>query len=154
CNGPQTVLPNLDSGMMQEHRINPTLGQINALISSGVNNYNSFFLQGQRRFRGGLGLVAAYTFSKNLMSQGVDFNNQFDFHNTHAPYLLDQRHRVSIAGAYQPRLERSLQSSVWRKILSSWTMSTVMQFASGRPYAAVLGAACPTDDDLNEPCEE
>ena len=153
CNGPQAVLPNLDSGMMQEHRINPAFGQINALISSGVNNYNSFFLQGQRRFRGGLGFVVAYTFSKNLMSQGVDFNNQFDFRNTHAPYLLDQRHRVSIATVYQPRLESKLQSSALRKILSSWTVSSVMQFASGRPYAAVLGAACPTDDDLNEPCE-
>lgn len=29
-----------------------------------------------------------------------------------------------------------------------------MQFASGRPYAAVLGASCPTDDGLDEPCAE
>lgn len=154
CAGPQVVLPNLDSGMLQEHRINPAFGQINALISPGVNNYNSFFLQGQRRFRGGLGFITAYTFSKNLMSRGVDFNNQFDFHNTHAPYLLDQRHRLSIAGVYQPGLERKLRSPAMRRILSTWTISTAMQFASGRPYAAVLAAACPTDDAINAPCEE
>jgi len=80
----------------------------------------------------------AYTFSKNMMSRGVDFNNQFDFNNTHAPYLLDQRHRVSIAGVYEPSFGRNLQSSFARALASDWTLSTVMQFASGRPYAALL----------------
>ena len=154
CNGPQTVLPNLDSGMLQEHRLNPNFGQINALVTPGLNNYNSLFIQGQRRFRGGLSFLTAYTFSKNLMSRGVDFNNQFDFHNTHAPYLLDQRHRVSIAGVYQPGLGKKLASPALRKILASWTMSSAMQFASGRPYAAVLSPSCPVDDGFDLPCEE
>jgi Carboxypeptidase regulatory-like domain len=154
CNGPQTVLPNLDSGMLQEHRLNPNFGQINALVTPGLNNYNSLFIQGQRRFRGGLSFLTAYTFSKNLMSRGVDFNNQFDFHNTHAPYLLDQRHRVSIAGVYQPGLGKKLASPALRKILASWTISSAMQFASGRPYAAVLSPSCPVDDGFDLPCEE
>jgi hypothetical protein len=154
CNGPQTVLPNLDSGMLQEHRINPNFGQINALATPGLNNYNSLFIQGQRRFRGGLSFLTAYTFSKNLMSRGVDFNNQFDFHNTHAPYLLDQRHRISIAGVYQPGLGKKLASPTLRKILASWTISSAMQFASGRPYAAVLSPSCPVDDGFDLPCKE
>jgi hypothetical protein len=154
CNGAQTVLPNLDSGMLQQHRLNPDFGQINALVTPGLNNYNSLFIQGQRRFRGGLTFLTAYTFSKNLMSRGVDFNNQFDFHNTHAPYLLDQRHRVSIAGVYQPGLGRKLASPALREILASWTISSAMQFASGRPYAAVLSPSCPVDDGFDLPCEE
>jgi Carboxypeptidase regulatory-like domain len=154
CNGALVVLPTLDSGMLQEHRLNPNLGQINALITPGLNNYNSFFMQGQRRFRGGLTFVTAYTFSKNMMSRGVDFNNQFDLRNTHAPYLLDQRHRVSVATVFQPGWGRKLESPALRNVLSNWTISSAMQFASGRPYAAVLSPSCPVNDEINLTCEQ
>ena len=146
CHGRQIVLPTLDSGLLEEGRINSNFGQINALISPGLNNYNSLFVQAQRRFRRGLGFQAAYTFSKNLMSRGVDFNNQFDFSNTHAPYLLDQRHRVSLAGVYHLGFGGKLHSSMLRAALSDWTLSSAMQLASGRPYAARLAAACPVND--------
>ena len=152
CNGRSITLPTLDSGLLQEHRVNPNFGQINELISSGINNYNSFFVQGQRRFRRGLSLQACYTFSKNIMSNGVDFNNQFDFSNTHAPYLLDQHHRLSIAGVYDIRLARNI--GFMRTLASNWTISTVMQFASGRPYAALLDSTCPVDTRLDAACEE
>jgi len=68
----------------------------------------------------------------------VDFNNQFDFGNTHAPYLLDQRHRLSVAVVYQPEFGAHLDSGVLRGAFSDWTVSSVMQFASGRPYAALM----------------
>jgi hypothetical protein len=143
CNGRQVVLPALNSDSLTEGRISSSFHQINALISPGLNNYNSFFAQAQRRLRKGLAFQASYTFSKNIMSRGVDFNNQFDFSNTHAPYLLDQRHRVSVAGVWQPDFGRNMQSAVLHKLASDWTISTVMQFASGRPYAALLDS---TDD--------
>jgi len=146
CHGRQVVLPNLDSSQLQEGRISSAFNQINALVSPGINNYNSFFAQAQRRMRKGLAFQASYTFSKNIMSRGVDFNNQFDFRNTHAPYLLDQRHRVSVAGVYEPRFGRNLHSALWRGMASDWSFSTVMQFASGRPYAALLDTACPLDE--------
>jgi hypothetical protein len=84
----------------------------------------------------------------------VDFNNQFDFGNTHAPYLLDQRHRISIAGVYEPSIGENIKTPALHALLSDWTLSTVMQFASGRPYAAVLATACPVDDEINAPCDE
>lgn len=143
--GKSVVLPNLDSGLLTDGRLTSNFGQINALISPGVNNYNSLFVQGQRRFRRGLAFQTAYTFSKNIMSRGVDFNNQFDFSNTHAPYLLDQRHRLSIAGVYAPKLGSNIQSGFLRAALSDWSLSTVMQFASGRPYAALLDVSCAAD---------
>jgi Carboxypeptidase regulatory-like domain/TonB dependent receptor len=142
CSGRAIVLPNMDSGLLREGRINPNLGQINELISPGQNQYNSLFLQLQRRLSQGLSLQFSYTFAKNIAWDGVDFNNQFDFSNTHAPSLLDQRHRISFAGVYQPRLERFATSGFARALLSSWTMSSVMQFSSGRPYAALLSPAC------------
>jgi len=139
CEGGQSVvLPTLDPNVLGEGRISSSFGQINALISPGVNNYNSFFIQGQRRFHRGLAFQTAYTFSKNIMSRGVDFNNQFDFANTHAPYLLDQRHRLSFAGVYEPSVNGIVGPGAMRKVLSDWKLTTVMQFASGRPYAALL----------------
>jgi hypothetical protein len=149
CNLRQLVLPNLDSGLLQEGRINPNLGQISALISPGINNYNSFFAQAQRRLHSGLAMQFAYTFAKNMMSNGVDFNNQFDFRNTHAPYLLDQRHRVTLAAFYQPFAKRDFESRILDGAFSNWTISTLMLFSSGRPYAALLAAA-PSGNTLND----
>ena len=146
CGGRSVVFPNLDSGLLTEGRLTSNFGQINALISPGLNNYNSFFVQAQRRSRHGVAFQTAYTLSKNMMSRGVDFNNQFDFSNTHAPYQLDQRHRISIAGIVEPNIGSHLQSSFWRAALSHWGISTVMQFASGRPYAALIDVSCAADD--------
>ncbi|HXY15005.1 MAG TPA: carboxypeptidase regulatory-like domain-containing protein [Terriglobales bacterium] len=149
CVGRQVVLPNLDSGLLQEGRISPNFGQINTLISPGINNYNSFFVQLQRRFHDGLALQGSYTLAKNIMSNGVDFNNQFDFSNTHAPYLLDQRHRLTVAGVYQPFANHHFDSKLLSGAFANWSVSTVMLFASGRPYAALLDSA-PSGNTLND----
>jgi hypothetical protein len=142
CRGQTITLPNMDNGLLTEGRINPNLGQINELISPAQNYYNSFFVQLQRRMSQGLSLQFSYTLAKSIMLDGMDFNNQFDFSNTHAPSLLDQRQRITFAGVYQPRLARLTSSATGRALLSGWTLSSVMQFSSGRPYAALLSPAC------------
>ena len=142
CSGPTITLPNMDNGLLTEGRINPNLGQINELISPAQNYYNSLFVQLQRRMAEGLSLQFSYTFSKSIMLDGMDFNNQFDFSKTRAPSLLDQRHRIAFAGVYQPRLERLTGSNTGRIMLSGWTLSSVMEFSSGRPYAGLLSPAC------------
>ena len=101
CSGRSIVLPNMDNGLLTEGLVNPNLGQINELISPGQNHYNSFFAQLQRRMTNGLSLESSYTFSKSMMLDGMDFNNQFDFSNTHTPSLLDQRHRLSESGMHE-----------------------------------------------------
>jgi hypothetical protein len=132
----------MDNGLLTEGFVNPNLGEINELISPAQNHYNSFFVQVQRRMSQGLSLQFAYTFAKSVMLDGMDFNNQFDFSNTHAPSLLDQRHRLTLAAVYQPRLEQLTNSDSGRALLSNWRLSTVMEFSSGRPYAALLSPAC------------
>src|SRR5208283_3433395 len=106
------------------------------------NQYNSLFVQLQRRMSKGLLMQFSYTFAKSLMHNGMDFNNQFDFSNTHAPSLLDQQHNISFAAVYQPRLERLSSSKTGRVLLSGWRLSSVMKFSSGRPYAGLLSSAC------------
>jgi hypothetical protein len=162
CSGPTYTLPNMDNGLLTEGLVNPNLGQINELISPAQNYYNSFFVQVQRRMSRGLSLQFSYTFAKSIMLDGMDFNNQFDFSNTHAPSLLDQRHRISFAAAYRPELQRLTSSGAGRAVLSGWTLSSVMDFSSGRPYAALLSPACTSalplsfttcngaDDNLND----
>jgi hypothetical protein len=142
CSGPRVTLPNMDSGLLTEGRINPNLGQINELISPAQNFYNSLFVQLQRRVAQGLSLLTSYTLAKSIMLDGMDFNDQFDFSNTHAPSLLDQRHSITLAGIYLPRLDRLTNSDTGRALLSGWRLSSVMDFSSGRPYAGMLSPAC------------
>jgi len=86
------------------------------------------------------------------MLDGMDVNNQLDFSNTHAPSLLDPRHGLTFAGAYQPRLERLTSSGTGRAFLSNWRLSSVKELFSGRPYASLMSPArCNTgDDNLND----
>jgi hypothetical protein len=142
CSGQAIALPNMDNGLLTEGRINPNLGQINELISPGQTQYNSLFVQLQRRMTKGLQMQFSYTFAKSLMRNGMDFNNQFNFSNTNGPSLLDQRNNISFAAVYQPNLRRLSSSQMGRALLSSWTLSTVMNFSSGRPYAGLLSPAC------------
>jgi len=140
CSLGTVTAPNLDNNLLTEGRITSAVGQINALISPGVNNYNSLYVQIQRRAARGLSLETSYTFSKSMQTN-ADFNNQFDFSDTHGPSLLDQRHRLSVAAVYAPDAS-GLQASFARHLLSNWTVSTVMQFNSGRPYTALLNSSC------------
>jgi hypothetical protein len=142
CSGPTIILPNMDNGLLAEGFVNPNLGQVNELISPAQNHYNSLFVQVQRRMSQGLSLQFSYTFAKSITLDGMDFNNQFDFSNTHAPSLLDQRHRLTFAAVYRPRLEQLTSSDAGRKALSGWILSSVMEFSSGRPYAGLLSPAC------------
>jgi|CZKS01.1.fsa_nt_gi hypothetical protein len=142
CSGKTVTLPNMDNGLLTEGRINPNLGEINELISPGQSTYKSFFVQLQHRMSRGLSMQFSYTLSKSTMRDGMDFNNQFDFSNTSAPSLLDQRHRISFAGVYRPGLERLTSSRAGRALLSGWRLSSVMEFSSGRPYAGLLSPAC------------
>jgi hypothetical protein len=153
CTGATISLPNMDNGLLTEGRINSNFGQINELISPGQNYYNSFFVELQRRMTSGLSLQASYTFAKSIMLDGMDFNNQFDFSNTHAATLLDQRHRLSLAVAYRPRLERLVNPGVGRKVLSGWRLSSVMEFSSGRPYAGLLSPACTSSNFSFNQCD-
>lgn len=142
CTGTTITLPNMDSGLLTEGRIDPNVGQINELISPAQNQYNSLFVELKRRMSKGLLLQFSYTYAKSLMRDGMDFNNQFDFSNTGGPSLLDQRDNISFAAVYWPGLERLSSSPPGRALLSGWRLSSVMKFSSGRPYAGMLAPAC------------
>jgi hypothetical protein len=138
CAGPAYVGPNLDSSLLKNGLINPTFGQINALISPGVNNYVSFFAQANKQVIDGFSVVMAYTFSKTTQS-GVDFYNQFELGGTHSLAILDQRHRLSLAVVWSPRT--SFSDTLVRVPFSNWSISLLSQFNSGHPYTGLLNPA-------------
>jgi hypothetical protein len=152
CSGRTIVLPNLDAVLLegQEGAIAPNLGQLNALISPGLNHYNSLYAQLQRRVSNGLAALVSYTYSKNIEFNGEDFNNQFDF-SRRGPSLLDQRQRLSLAAIYQSMLRRG--PNLARSLLSDWTLSTVTQFNSGRPYGAELNTSCASSTLSFDNCD-
>ena len=139
----------MDNGLLTEGALSANLGQVNELISPAQNYYNSLFVQLKHRLSQGLTYQLSYTWAKSIMLHGMDFNNQFDFSNTHAPSLQDQRHNLSIAAVYEPRMEKFTNSSISRALVSHWKLSTVMAFASGRPYAGLLGPSA-NGDNLND----
>jgi hypothetical protein len=130
--------PNLNN--LTEGAINPNFGQINALISPGINNYVSFFTQLNRQVARGASVILSYTLAKSTQS-GVDFYNQFDLSTSKGLSLLDQRHRLSVASVYSPVFEGG--SPTTRAFLNGWTGSIISQFNSGRPYTATVS-------DLND----
>ena len=138
CNGPSYVGPNLDSGLLREGAISSKFGQIDALVSPGVNNYVSFFTQMNRQVSRGFSAVMSYTLSKTTQS-GVDFYNQFDLIGTHDLSLQDQRHRLSVALVWAPQTR--FKNSVAKALLSDWSLSLLSQFNSGHPYTGLLNPA-------------
>ena len=136
-NGTTSVQPNLDTSLLKEGAISSSFGQINTLISPGINNYVSFFTQLNRQVAHGVNVITAYTLSKSTQS-GVDFYNQFDLSETRGLSLLDMRHRLSVGIVYKP--EFTSDNKTERVLLSDWTISTISQFNSGRPYTGVISS--------------
>jgi hypothetical protein len=134
-NGTTIVEPNLDTSLLKEGAISSSFGQINELFSPGIDNYVSLFTQLNRQVAHGANVIMAYTYAKSTQS-GVDFYNQFDLGETRGPSLLDQRHRLSIGAVYSPQV--SSENATTQKLLSGWTVSTISQFNSGRPYTGVI----------------
>ncbi len=137
-NGSQSVQPNLDSSLLQEGLIAPNFGQINALISPGIDNYNSLFLQLNRQVTRGANFIVSYTWAKSEQNS-VDFYNQFTLRNTRSLSLLDQRHRLSVAGVYAPTA--AFDNGFAQALAEHWKVSLLAQANAGRPFTGVIGTA-------------
>jgi hypothetical protein len=57
------------------------------------------------------------------------------------------RHRLSVGAVYRP--ETTWSNAAERVVLSNWTISTISQFNSGRPYTGVIGPSA-NGNSLND----
>ena len=140
CAGSSSItLMNLDSGAIKEGARFPGFGQVKALVSPGNSTYTSGFTQFRDRVGKGFSTTLTYTLSKNIESNGYNFNDQYSYADTKGPALLDQRHKVTAAVVYQPQYSGG---GIGKALLSNWMISTITQYGSGRPYAGILSTAC------------
>jgi len=106
--------------------LNLNFGPINAVDNSGKSIYHA--LQTSARytspqFYGAIG----YTWSKTI-DQGTGYFNQFDQRSQRSVSLLDQTNRFVLSGSWSPQMH----------LLKGFTLATVANLASGRPYTAVF----------------
>jgi hypothetical protein len=109
------------------------LAIINYAEQSGRSNYNSAQLSLDRRFRSGLGLGLAYTFSKNI----DNVTTPYDAYNfVRSLSSNDRPHVLSVNYIYQlPFLRNS--KSLSGNLLGNWQVSGVTFFRSGNPLSVV-----------------
>jgi len=140
CTGTAPItLMNLDSGTLKDGALYPGFGQVKALVSPGNSTYISGFTQFRERWSKSFTGTLTYTLSKNMESNGFNFNNQYSYADTKGPALLDQRHKITGAIVYQPQYSGS---GLGKALFSNWMISTITQYGSGRPYAAILSTSC------------
>ncbi len=106
--------------------LDPNFGAINAIDNSGKSIYHALVISvrhSSKQFQA----AAAYTLSKNI-DQGTGYFNQFDLPGSRGLSQLDQRQRLVLTGSWFPQ---------WR-YAKGFIISTVANFASGRPFTAVF----------------
>lgn len=117
----------------------PAFGSLTELTrNDGAAWYNSFQLTLETRRRGGLNLLATYTLSKNIYRQG--FNDVQRNIQQQGIYQFDRTHRLTLGAVYQLPFgegRRFLNTShgVWKRLLSGWETTWMLQAQSGLPWA-------------------
>jgi len=148
------------------HR-NPQLGSAGIFFTSGVNNYNGFFVDVNRRFRSGLGLRTNYTYGRSLDNSSAITGTQaggqigvvMDPEDRMRDYGLsafDVRNRFSLNGIYELPFGTGKRflggvKGVADKLVSGWQLNTIVNLQDGFPFTPILGFSRSRDGDTNLP---
>jgi len=100
----------------------------------GVTNYNSVQITTRKNFSRGLGFQAAYTFSKNLSTQGFNAANLNDPTNLGQQYgapPYSRPHRFVVSAQYN--LPFKTMNAALNQVVGGWTLSGVTVVQSGNP---------------------
>jgi hypothetical protein len=134
---PYTGFP-MASTLAQALRPYPQFGGLTSLWAPLGNTwYDSLQVKVTRRPMYGLGLTAAYTWSKNLATvedhagATVPLNDVYNRRNLKTISANDQPHVLVVGFTYQtPRFGRN---AFTRLVLSDWTFGGILRYASGYP---------------------
>ena len=121
----------------------------NIVENVGQSTYNALEAKLERRFRNGLNLLAAYTFSKTLTDADTTFptfsgfasnqfgtQNPFNLKTAKAVSYQDVPHAVVISYLYELPAgpgKRYLSHGVGSKVLGGWQIGGVHRYQSGSP---------------------
>ena len=109
------------------------LAAVNYAEQSGRSNYNSLQVTMNRRFRSGLGIDVAYTYSKVLDNTQTPFNG---YHFVWAPSTIDRTQVITFNYIYEFPFLRS-KHTLAGNLLGNWQISGVTAFRSGDPLSVV-----------------
>lgn len=115
----------------------------------GNSNYNAMTAKVERRYAGGLTLLAAYTWSHSI--DDVSFNiggfeqNTHDLRAERANGDRDSRHRFVVSYTYELPFGRNKKflsdvSPGWDKVVGGWQVNGITQFQSGFPMNIVINS--------------
>jgi hypothetical protein len=116
---------------------------VNPQTSTGNSLYNGFTLTVTKRFSHGFEMVSGWTYSHTI-DDSTDLSTLLNPQDNSNPNGergnsdFDQRHRWITSAVYQTPYHQS-DSALWKKILANFTVSPVIEVASGRPYNVLLG---------------
>jgi hypothetical protein len=116
-------------------------GVIRLSENAGRSIYHGLQIGLERRFRGGLGFGAAYTFSKlrdNASGKRAILFNAYDDSGYWGISDNDRTHVLNFHYLYELPFWRS-QDTVLKKILGGWQVSGVTFFQSGKPLTVWRG---------------
>jgi outer membrane receptor protein involved in Fe transport len=131
--------------------ISKEIGQVNALTSAGLGNYNSLQASLKRQVSNGLSLRLSYTYAKTMDNGPGPFNigagtypaNPYNLNAEYADANYDRRHNFVGAGVYELPVGRgkwllSNANGVTQFFLGGWTFSTIATLRTGNPVNIVF----------------
>jgi hypothetical protein len=141
--------PTPGPGNIQARRPFPQYSAVYAYAPLVSSNYESLQAQLERRFRNGLSLLAAYTYSHSIDngSSQVDTGvpapqNAFDFTSERASSNFDLRHRFVLSSVYELPFGKNKpfwnNSRVGNAIAGGWQLTGIFSAQTGLPFTPVL----------------
>jgi hypothetical protein len=114
----------------------PYIGFINFLGNKSTSIYHGLQVTLTKRYSHGLYLLAGYTYSHAIDTNGETTNladvpqNSLDFPAEKANSDYDIRHRFTLAATYEIPGKKS-----WGQLLQGWEITSLVQAQSGYPYS-------------------
>jgi hypothetical protein len=138
----------LGPGVAQKDRPFPQFSNVSVLLPPmSITSYNAGLVRVEKRFSGGLNLLATYTWSKFLNNSfeggsvlGAEGGTYSDLYNRKADYGPSENdipHRFTLSSVYELPFgsgRRFLSASPLRWVFGDWSVGTVATLQSGPPF--------------------
>ena len=118
--------------------INP-YADVNAQLSDGNSSYNALNLEVKKRFSSNVQFLASYTWSHSIDDSSdlqtlLKPQDNLNFRAERSDSLFDQRHRFVFSGVISSPENWRSGDSGFRRFMSGFTVSPIIEFSSGRPF--------------------
>jgi hypothetical protein len=144
-------------GSLPATATDPRFGEVQAITSAGVSNYNGVTFAFSHNVRGfGQGVVQAhYTYSHafdNVSNGGLlpfqlgeatspqNPQNPFNIQNFYGPSDYDIRHYFDMNYVWEIPIRRMMFGHGWAPLVNGWQVSGTIFARSGLPYSVIDGA--------------